>query len=147
MVSGLTTVTRDRLHARGWFEWRKEVNLAAGIGLFLIIFVVLLPFIHVFPALIIGLGPGLVLFVVWENRTIGIKCPYKKKYIKTNTPWICGNKECEHQNNRADDFPFIYKCERCGTYPKAYQCHHDGCKKLIFFTKDEQRSGYARSAN
>jgi hypothetical protein len=65
------------------------------------------------------------------------------KYVDTNTPWICGSKGC--RNDNIDDFPFIYKCEHCGDYPKAYQCHH--CGKLIYFTKDEQKDGYAECAN
>jgi hypothetical protein len=60
--------------------------------------------------------------------------------LATNTPWICGYKQCK--NERVDDFPFVYQCEHCGQIPKAYRCHH--CKELIFFTDDEQDENYAR---
>ena len=63
--------------------------------------------------------------------------------IETNTPWICGFKQC--RNERVDDFPFIYRCQHCGAEPKAYQCHH--CGELIFFTTDQQKINYAKCVN
>jgi predicted RNA-binding Zn-ribbon protein involved in translation (DUF1610 family) len=107
-----------------------------------------MPILHPFLASVIAIATATcLLFIILHNRAIAIHCPHCGKYIETNTPWICGNKECGYQNNRVDVFPFIYRCERCSNYPKAYQCHHTGCGKLIFFTKDEQQSGYARGAN
>ena len=84
-------------------------------------------------------------FFYLDHRAIRIKCPYGRcqEIIETNTPWICGNKGCKNEN--VDEFPFIYKCEHCGYYPKAYKCHH--CGELIYFTDDEQKTGYAECAN
>ena len=86
-----------------------------------------------------------VFFFVLHKRAIRIVCPHPHcgKYIETNTPWICGFKQC--RNERVDDFPFIYRCEHCGAEPKAYQCHH--CGQLIFFTKDQQEINYAKCVN
>jgi hypothetical protein len=72
-------------------------------------------------------------------------CPHCKGYIETNTPWICGYKGCRNEN--ADDFPFISECEHCRAKPKAYKCHHRGCEKLIFFTKDNQTFNFAQCIN
>jgi len=146
MVSGLTTLTCTPLHARTWFKWREPLNWAVSIAVGLGAFFVLLPIVHPLVAVLVGGAAAFWLcFPVLEKRAIYIVCLSCGNTIETNTPWICGNKECGHQNNRVDDFPFIKKCERCDTYPKAYQCHH--CGKLIFFTKDEQKSGFARCAN
>ena len=82
-------------------------------------------------------------FFVLDKRAIGIECPHCGKYIETNTPWICGYKQCRNEN--VDDFPFIYRCEHCGAEPKAYKCHH--CDSLIFFTKDHLRVNYAQCVN
>ena len=78
-----------------------------------------------------------------EKRAIKICCPHCLKYIRTNTPWMCGS--CEKKNEHVDDFPFVNRCEHCGVEPKAYQCHH--CEELIFFTKDKLRINYAICAN
>lgn len=80
-----------------------------------------------------------VFFFVLHKRAIGIECPYCFRHLATNTPWMCGYKFCRNEN--VDDYPFIYRCEHCGTEPKSYKCHH--CGELIFFTNDRQKSNYA----
>lgn len=83
-----------------------------------------------------------VFFHVLPDTVIGISCPGCKKHIATNTPWVCGF--CQAKNQRTDDFPFIHRCEHCEAEPKAYQCHHRDCGKLIFLTEDHQEENYAR---
>lgn len=98
------------------------------------------------PAFIIAFIAAFCLhFFYLDKRAIGIECPHCGKYIETNTPWICGNKDTPHRNDRVDDFPFIYKCQHCGFIPKAYQCHH--CFKLIFLSEDRQETAYAKCAD
>ena len=153
MVSGLITQTCDPLSARHWFNLREAVNWVVTGVLFSVCFIVLmvlfdtvLPFGGLVAGLICILAAYCLFFYVLDKRAIRIVCPHCGRYIETNTPWICGNKECGYQNNHVDAFPFIYKCERCGYYPKAYKCHHGDCRKLIFFTEDRQETGYARCA-
>jgi len=83
--------------------------------------------------------------VFWDKRPIWIRCPTCEKRIATNTPWKCG--ACEAKNEHVDDFPFIHRCEACGVEPKAYQCHHKECGKLIFLTNDESVRNYAYCVN
>ena len=136
----------DPLKARLWFKFREPVNWAASIAVFAVLFFVLewaLPFWVAFG---VALAASFCLhFFYLDHRAIRIKCPYGRcrEIIETNTPWICGHKGCKNDN--ADEFPFIYKCEHCGNQPKAYKCHH--CGELIFFTEDEQKTGYAECAN
>jgi hypothetical protein len=81
----------------------------------------------------------------WDKRAIWIRCPHCEKKIATNTPWMCG--ACSVKNEHVDDFPFVNRCESCGVEPKAYQCHHKECEKLIFLTKDELVKNYAYCIN
>lgn len=83
-------------------------------------------------------------FFVWEKRGIGIRCPGCGRFISTNTPWICGF--CQKKNERVDEFPFVNRCEHCSAEPKAYQCHHRGCGKLVFLTADHLEDNFARCA-
>src|SRR5579859_1036174 len=146
MVSGLTTLTCDRLTAREWFKMRELLNGVIGTGVGLIIFFLLLPVSHPLIAVLISgaIGYG-ICFLLLDKRAIYINCQHCGKIIETNTPWICGSKGCRNEN--VDDFPLIYRCEHCGYYPKAYVCHHTGCSKPIYLSKDEQGSGFARCAN
>jgi hypothetical protein len=87
---------------------------------------------------VIALGIAyIVFFHILAKRAIAITCPHCNGYIETNTPWRCGNPNCQQNNERVDDFPFVYHCEHCGVEPKAYQCHHNQCGKIIFLSKDK----------
>jgi DNA-directed RNA polymerase subunit M/transcription elongation factor TFIIS len=84
-------------------------------------------------------------FFIWDKRAIKICCPECLKYIRSNTPWVCG--VCGAKNLKVDEFPFVHRCgnENCGAEPKAYQCHH--CDALIFLTEDEDKRNYAVCVN
>jgi len=136
--------TCDPLTARQWFKLRTAANWAMVIVGFAWLVFVLQSFIHPVIADLIAISIAFcVFFFVLHKRAIGIDCPHCRQYIETNTPWICGFKQC--RNEQVDDFPFIYRCQHCGAEPKAYQCHH--CEKLIFFTKDQQTINYAKCVN
>ncbi len=142
----MTTQTCDPLAARFWFKVREPANWILTGVLFVLLFFVLMQFFGGFVVGLIGIGAVFCLFFfVLDKRAIGIRCSNERcaKHIETNTPWICGNKGC--RNDQIDDFPFIFKCQHCGYYPKAYKCHH--CEQLIFFTSDHQKDGYAVCAN
>ncbi len=119
---------------------------AISIVVFTFLFFVLTQVFGGFFGFIIAGGAVFCLFFFYlDKRAFGIVCPHCQKYIETNTPWICGYKQCRNEN--VDDFPFIYRCQHCGAEPKAYQCHHLDCQKLIFFTKDEQKINFAKCVN
>jgi len=86
-------------------------------------------------------------FSIWDKRAIKICCPHCFKYIRSNTPWICGF--CNKKNVYTDEFPFLHRCEHegCGAEPRAYKCHHDDCGKLIFLTEDHLKENYASRAD
>jgi hypothetical protein len=142
--------TCDPLNARLWFGLRKLVNWAITIA-FLLLSYWLLTFIFDWwlAAIIAVSGAACLFFLVLEDRVIGIICPNPKckRYIETDTPWLCSfgltlpqKKECV--NLHTDRFPFINKCETCGNKPKAYQCHH--CGKLVFLSKDKEKEQFAK---
>ena len=140
--------TVDPLEARQWFKWREPMAWVFSGALFALLFFLLQPPLGgLFAFAIALLVSGCLFFFYLDKRTFGIVCPHSgcKKYIETTTPWICG--VCGKNNLRTDEFPFIGRCEHneCRAEPKAYQCHH--CKRLIFFTKDEQRFNFAKCIN
>jgi len=138
--------TVDSLNARQWFKWREPLAWAISIVVFTFSFLVLTLALDGFFAFIIALiATGCLFFFYLDRRAIGIECPHCHQYIETNTPWICGNKDTPHRNDRVDDFPFIYRCQHCGFIPKAYQCHH--CFKLIFLSEDKQQTAFAKCAD
>lgn len=95
--------------------------------------------------LLVDVIAGLVLlymhFFVWARLVITIRCPHCQKLLRTNTPWVCGLHQCK--NEQPDEFPFVHKCQHCGTEPKAYKCHHQSCRKIIFLTDDESSMDFA----
>jgi hypothetical protein len=84
-------------------------------------------------------------FFIWCKRAIKICCPECSKYIRSNTPWVCG--VCGVKNLKVDEFPFVNCCgnAECGAEPKTYQCHH--CDALIYLTEDEDKRNYAVCVN
>jgi hypothetical protein len=96
---------------------------------------------------IIDLVTGSVLLYVFffflEKRTIGFRCPHCQAHISSNTPWVCGFKECSNLN--IVSHPFVHCCENCGAEPKAYVCHH--CRKTIFLSSDKLAANAARCLN
>jgi hypothetical protein len=138
--------TVDPLDARRWFGWKGPINWAISLGVFLPAFFLLMQFIGGFLAFCIVFPVvGCLFFYGLDKRAIGIKCPHCGQFIESNTPWICGNKDTPHRNDRVDEFPFINHCQHCGFTPKAYQCHH--CFKLIFLSEDKQVTAYAKCAD
>ena len=136
--------TCDPLTARWWFNLRTPSNWAIAITVFFWLVVLLDTFIPFLITVVIAMCLAFCLFFyVLEKRAIGIICPHCNEHIETNTPWICGNRQC--RNDHADAFPFISRCEHCSYSPKAYMCHH--CNELIFFTKDKQTINYAKCVN
>jgi hypothetical protein len=138
--------TVDPLNARQWFTWREPIAWGISIVVFIGLFLWLTIFFDGLSAFLIALIPTFLLFFFYlDKRAIGIECPHCQKYIETNTPWICGNKDTPHRNDQVNRFPFIYQCQHCGFIPKAYQCHH--CFKLIFLSEDKQVTAYAKCAD
>jgi hypothetical protein len=136
--------TCDPLTARQWFKFRAPINWAITIVVFASLVFVLQNYLSLLIADAIAIAITFCLFFfVLHKRAIGIMCPHCHKYIETNTPWICGFKQCK--NEQVEDFPFVYHCQHCGAEPKAYQCHH--CGGLIFFTKDQLKINYAKCVN
>lgn len=80
-------------------------------------------------------------FFILDKRGIKIRCPHCRKYLRTGTPWICG--ECQAKNQQIDEFPFVHRCEHCSAEPKAYRCHH--CDEPIFLTEDTRKQNCATS--
>ena len=126
------------LKARDWFKWKTRINWAITIAAFIILFLILVPFVEWWLAIgVSGLGAFCLFLLYLDRRTIGIQCQSAKclKIIETNTPWECGFKHCQNENTNA--FPFINQCEHCHFIPKAYECHH--CGEPIFLSKDKQK--------
>jgi hypothetical protein len=139
--------TESPLTAKQRFQFRPLSNWIFCGGVFV---VVALALALAVPTPLVWIADGGVIamlfylnFFVLEKRPIKIRCPHCRKYIVTNTPWVCG--ACGKKNVRTDDFPFIFRCEHedCGVEPAAYECHHRDCKKLIFLTEDERRTNIA----
>jgi len=86
-------------------------------------------------------------FFVLDKRAIGIECPHCGKYIETNTPWKCGNANCQKDNEQVDDFPVVYHCQHCGVAQKAFKCPHPDCGQPIFLGKDKLKTIYATFVN
>jgi hypothetical protein len=132
-------------NAKWNFKFRMLVNFAYVLAVFVPV-VVVASFLNG-GAIIIMISIGVAYFVffhVLADRAIAIKCPNCSKTLMTNTPWVCGF--CQHKNTRANEFPFIHRCEPsggCGADIKTYKCHHTGCEKLIFLTEDHQEENYA----
>jgi hypothetical protein len=138
--------TVDPLEARRWFVWKTPINWAISTAVFIPAFFLLMQFLGGLLAFIIVFVVVFCLFFYGlDKRAIGMKCPHCGQYIESNTPWICGNKDAPHRNDRVDEYPFINHCQHCGFTPKAYQCHH--CFKLIFLSEDKQVTAFARCAD
>lgn len=136
----------NALHGRMQFRLRTAINIAVVVAVFipLALVLALFPFAWIGDAILIVIL-YLVFAYVLEQRVIGIECPHCGKHIETNTPWICGF--CQKTNDEGSEFPFVHRCKHCGAEPKAYQCHHRECRKLIFLSKDELETNYARCVN
>jgi len=84
-------------------------------------------------------------FFVLDKRPIAIVCPQCNGYIETNTPWKCGNMECQKTNLKVGDFPVINHCEHCEVEQKAFECPH--CRKPIYLGEDKLKTIYATFTN
>jgi hypothetical protein len=130
---------RSRFRHRHLHNWRKALFIFAPVAL---AFAVCIPTLQWYGDIVAGGVLWYLVFHVWGKETVWLRCNHCKKLIETNIPWICGFKQCRNEN--VDEYPFVHKCERCGAEPKAYQCHHKDCHKLIFLTNDEFEQNYAR---
>jgi hypothetical protein len=92
---------------------------------------------------IAGVALGYLYFYILGGRPVGMRCNHCRGYISSNTPWVCGFKQCENQN--AEEFPFVSHCKTCGAEPKAYQCHH--CQQVIFLSADRLSANCAHCLN
>ncbi|MCI0560623.1 MAG: hypothetical protein MN733_19220, partial [Nitrososphaera sp.] len=130
------------LDARLQFKLRALINCLIVVSIFVVWAFLFagLPFAWVADAVAIGALYYLFFFVL-RKRAIRMRCPNCHKHLATNAPWICG--DCRKRNDRVDDYPFLNRCEHCGVAPRAYQCHHRACRKLIFLTEDESEQNYA----
>ena len=146
MASKMNIQVCTPLEARNVFWIRPYKNFACGFGIFFLICLVLMLFIHDWILAVIAAVFAFVLafwfFYVRERRLIVIECPSCKRDINTNTPWECGYKGCRNEN--VDEYPFIHECEVCHYVPKAYVCHHHDCQRLIYLTSDRQQDYAAK---
>jgi hypothetical protein len=124
------------LKARHVFKLRPYKNFGIGLVVFAPICFPLLLCVNVWVASGIAFLPALCLYCYLESRVIVIECPSCGKDIDTNTPWLCGYKQCRNENVD-HEHPFINECEHCQYIPKAYECHH--CNRLIYLTTDRQQ--------
>jgi hypothetical protein len=132
----------NALDARLLFRLRVAINFSIVLAFFIVgaLLISLLPWPLIGDVILIAISYYLF-FHVLNNRTIEIECGNCKKLVEIRTPWTCGF--CKRNNNDTDEFPFVHRCVHCGAEPKAYQCHHKGCGKLIFLTKDELDANFA----
>lgn len=141
----------DPLTSRQRFKSRAIENFAALSGIFIVLVAVLSLFCSIFAPMFfaylgadaLALGTVYYLYVLWEKRTIRIRCEGCRKIILTNTPWVCGF--CNQPNRNANDYPFVHKCAHCGDEPKTYKCHH--CNELVFLAEDQDKLNYAFCIN
>ena len=149
----MITTTCEPLNARRSFNSRTPVNWVIALVTFLILIYglqFLLPIEVPYLLIVVAtIGINFVFFFyVLQKRAIGIVCPNPKcgKYIETNTPWKCGNPNCEKKiNEQVDDFPIVYRCQHCGVEPKAFECPH--CREPIYLGKDRLKTIYATFVN
>jgi hypothetical protein len=138
--------TTNPLSAKFRLKMRLLTNCALVLGIFIpcAIFASPFEFAWAIDAVLIVLL-WYFFFFMWLDRAIKIRCPTCTETLLTNTPWICGF--CHQANLKADEYPFVDKCEHCGSQPKAYKCHYKRCQKLIFLTQDNHEENYARCIN
>lgn len=91
----------------------------------------------------LALGGAYWLYTIWDKRPLQIVCNHCDKIILSNTPWVCG--ACGETNFDTERHSILEQCQKCGTAPKAYKCHH--CRELIFFSKDEDKRNPATGLN
>ena len=131
----------EPINARHVFEWSPRYHFVAGSGVFSVFFAVfLMCSMNPFVAALIAGGAGLALYLYLENWLLVITCPHCRKDINTNTPWLCGFKQCHNEN--VNEYPFVHECETCHQAPKAYECHH--CRRIIPLGSDPQEEQAAK---
>jgi hypothetical protein len=141
----MITTTCDQYSARWWFKHRAHVNFACVFVGFVVLVFISQNFIHSLIADAISVGLAyIVFFHVLNNRAIAIVCPHCNGYIETNTPWKCGNPNCQKDNERVDDFPIVHRCQHCGVEQKAFECPHLKCGQTIYLGRDNLKNIYAR---
>src|SRR5258706_9421103 len=140
----MITTTCNQYTARQWFTLRSPLNLGiVFVGFVALVFVLqnlMSPFIA--DAICVSLAFCAYFFVL-DKRAIAIVCPHCEGYIETNTPWKCGNINCQKDNEQVNDFPIVYHCQHCGVEQKAFECPHPRCYQPIFLGKDKLKTIYA----
>jgi hypothetical protein len=135
--------THNPLHVRNWYWIQPWANVIASVITFVAVCFVLQLVCGFLTAILISFVATLGLYFLYLDRQIiRTRCPSCRDIIETNVPWLCGYKQCKNENVQA--FPFIHECEHCHNIPKAYQCHHQACQKLIHLTHDRQTEFFAR---
>ena len=150
---GVIFESTDPFKSRRQFETRALRTWTALFGIFALLLTFLLVlFAFLLPGALGALGASMiaivvvsVLYCLFDNRPVRLRCGSCKKIILSNTPWICGN--CGGKNHKVHQFSFLSSCEHCGFEPKTYRCHHLTCGKFIFLTEDPQTENYACSIN
>jgi hypothetical protein len=127
--------------AKRRFKIRNWLSIIFAIAIFIILAVA---FMRLMPAWMAETISAVIVvsiyFTFLNNRAIKIRCPNTEcdGIIKSNTPWKCGNPKCHKDNEKADVFSFVDRCEHCETEQKAYKCHH--CGEIIYFSEDKSKS-------
>lgn len=133
----------EPLKAKRAFRAMPYIHFGISGGLFAVAFAGLVFLnVNLLLALLVAGIAAFGLYLYLESRVLVITCPYCKRDINTNTPWLCGFKGCHNLN--VDEFPFVHECENenCRYIPKAYICHH--CEKPIYLTTDQQKMHAAK---
>jgi hypothetical protein len=135
------------LKSRNQFRFRTIRHIGL-IGVAFVLTVILLSRLilpgNVIPMVIgdtLALAGAGILFALWEQRLVYVRCKNCGKTISSSTAWVCGM--CGRPNRNPLQFPFVHRCEfeDCGAEPKAYRCHL--CNELIFLTRDKDKNNFA----
>lgn len=121
------------------------INLGIVLVGFIILVFIAQFFINPLIVDIVAVGIAYTLFFfILEKRAIAVECPHCGGYIETNTPWKCGNPNCQKPNERVDDFPVVHRCQHCEVEPKAFECPHEKCHLPIYLSNDRLKTIYAQ---
>ena len=134
----MTTKICNPLDARWRFKHATHLNFVCVLVCFILFVFALQNFIFPLGVDVIAVGLAYVVFFhALGKPAIAIECPHCNGYIETNTPWKCGNPKCQKDNERVDEFPFIYRCQHCGVEQKSFECPHANCGKTIYLTEEK----------
>ena len=139
--------------SRARFKSRTSDNIAILVTAFVIVVflasgvtaIIFSSFLPMFGVDAIAIGAVYYFYILWNKRAIRLRCRSCKKIVVSNTPWVCT--VCGKSNLNTAEFPFVHECQHCGSEPKAYRCHNQQCRELIFLSEDEDQTNYAHRFN